>query len=161
MNKFITYAAIALGFVAYDAVTSADRDESGAIVKEGSVGAFQIQVGDCFDDTSSSYNQLTGEVSDLPGVPCSDPHDNEVFAVFDLKAASFPEEDALSEMVFESCINRFPSFVGKDYESSSLDITTLYPSRESWERKNDREVVCAVYDMEANKLKGSARGRGL
>jgi len=161
MKNLITYVAIALGFVAYNAVTSADRDESGAIVSEGSVGAFQIQVGDCFDDTSSLYSGEAGEVSDLPGVPCARPHDNEVFAVFDLKTASFPEGDAMSELVFDSCVDRFQRFVGRDYESSALDIMTLYPSRESWDRKNDREVVCAVYDMQEKKLEGSAKGLAL
>ena len=161
MKNLITYAAIALAFVAYNAITSADRDASGAIVSEGNLGAFQIQVGDCFDDTSSLYSGEIGEVSDLPGVPCAKPHDNEVFAVFDLKIASFPEADQMSELVFESCMQRFQSFVGRDYESSALDIMTLYPSQESWDRKNDREVVCAVYDMEENKLEGSAKGLAL
>jgi len=161
MKNVVTYIAIALGFVAYNAITNADRDDSGAIISEGNVGAFQIQVGDCFDDTSMLDAGEGGEVSDLPGVPCARPHDNEVFAVFDVGVASFPEGDAMGELAFESCMNRFQSFVGRDYESSALDIMTLYPSRESWDRKNDREVVCAVYDMEANKLEGSTKGLAL
>ena len=36
---------------------------------------------------------------------------------------------------------------------------TLYPTPQSWKQGNDREVVCAVYDMEANKLVGSAKGK--
>jgi hypothetical protein len=35
------------------------------------------------------------------------------------------------------------------------------PSRDSWHRQNDREVVYAVYDVAANKLVGSAQGRAL
>lgn len=46
------------------------------------------------------------------------------------------------------------AFVGRDYESSSLDIMTLFPTIESW-AQNDREVICAVYDMNATKLVGS------
>ena len=61
-------------------------------------------------------------------------------------------------MAHEGCLERFETFVGKDYESSSLDIATLYPSQESWQRQNDREVICAVYDMEAEKLTGSVKG---
>lgn len=38
---------------------------------------------------------------------------------------------------------------------------TLYPSRDSWHRLNDREVVCAVYDVTLAKLEGSVKGRGL
>jgi len=36
----------------------------------------------------------------------------------------------------------------------------MYPTIESWQQ-NDREVVCAVYDMEENKLVGSVQGRSL
>jgi hypothetical protein len=161
MKNVATYIAIALGFVAYNAMTSADRDDSGAIISEGNVDAFQIQVGDCFDDTSMVDAGAGGEVTDLPGVPCARPHDNEVFAVFDVGVANFPEGDEMGKLAFESCMNRFQSFVGRDYQSSSLDIMTLHPTRESWDRRNDREVICAVYDMEENKLRGSTKGQAL
>jgi hypothetical protein len=58
-------------------------------------------------------------------------------------------------------LERFEAFVGKDYESSALDVASLYPSRESWTNQNDREVICAVYDVDANKLTGSVKGLGL
>ena len=161
MKKFITYVAVALGVAGYNVITNADRDDSGAIISEGSVGAFQIREGDCFDHTGDAYSTENGEVSSLPGVPCSAPHDNEVFAVFDVNMASFPGADEMNELVFDTCMERFEPFVGRDYESSALDIMTLYPSEDSWKQKNDREVVCAVYDMDSNKLKGTAKGRGL
>ncbi len=155
MKSWGIYLLIALGFVAYNTITEADRDSSGAIVGEGSVDAFQVQVGDCFND-SSSFD----EISSLPGVPCSDPHDNEAFAVFDVSVAAYPGEDAMGELANTSCIERFEAFVGKDYESSALDVFTMYPSTDSW-IQDDREVVCAVYDMNAAKLVGSAKGRSL
>jgi len=155
MRRWSIYLLVALGFVAYNAMTEADRDGTGAIVGEGSVDAFKVRVGDCFDDTNSLE-----EISSLPGVPCSDPHDNEAFAVFDISVASYPGEDAMGELANESCVQRFEAFVGKDYESSSLDVFTMYPSTDSW-TQDDREVVCAVYDMNAAKLVGSAKGQGL
>ena len=157
MKGWGAYIIIALGVLGYKAMTDADRDDSGAIVDGGTVDAFDIRVGDCFDDSDGWGD----EISSLPGVPCSEPHDNEVFAVFDLNVNTFPEGNALGEMVFDACLDRFQGFVGRDYESSSLDIMTLYPSRESWSQRNDREVVCAVYDMEAKKLTGSVGGLGL
>ena len=132
---------------------TADRDGTGAIVAEGSVDAFQMRVGDCFDDGSTFDDE---NVDSVPGVPCSNPHDNEVYAVYDVAAASFPGE-GMADMAHEGCLARFEPFVGKDYESSSLDVATLYPSPESWQ-ENDREVVCAVYDVDAKKLTGSVKG---
>lgn len=153
MNRWAVYIIGALGFVIYGAVTDADRDETGAIVDAGTIDAFQIRVGDCFDDTGMG----DGEISSLPGVPCADPHDNEAYAVFNIKSASFPGDDEVSEIAYDSCMERFDRFVGKDYQSSSLDMFPIYPTAESW-AQDDREVICAVYDMNEEKLQGSVAG---
>jgi len=155
MKNWIVYLAAIAGFAIYGASTSADRDGSGVIVEEGSIDAFNVRVGDCFNDVS-----FDDEVSSVPGVPCSEPHDNETYAVFDVSVTSYPEGDGMSELAFESCMGHFEAYVGKDYESSSLDITTMFPSQQSW-RENDREVICAVYDMNAAKLTGTAKGSAL
>ncbi len=155
MKNWMVYLAAIAGFAIYGASTNADRDSSGAIVESGSIGAFNVRVGDCFNDVG-----FDDEVSSVPGVPCSQPHDNEAYAVFDVSVTSYPEGDGMSELAFNSCKEHFESYVGKDYESSSLDITTMFPSPKSWQQ-NDREVICAVYDMNANKLTGTARGSAL
>ncbi len=161
MKNWGIYILVALGIVVYKTSSQANRDGTGAIVGEGTVDAFTLRVGDCFDDTSSLFGGGGEEVSSLPGVPCSEPHDNEVFAVFDVAIDTFPEGDAMANLAFDSCLARFESFVGTNYDSSSLDIMTLYPSYESWSRQNDREVVCAVYDIESTKLVGTVKGRAL
>ena len=152
--------AIAIGAYLVNTAMLADRDSTGAIVDEGKINAFQMRVGDCFND-GSVFASEDAEVTNVPGVPCSDPHDNEVFAIFDVSVASFPEGDAMASLAFDSCLEHFKSFVGRDYESSSLDIATLYPSYESWHQQNDHEVVCAVYDVNAKKLVGSVKGLAL
>jgi len=152
MKNWGFYAVAVLAYLGYGAITSADRDSTGAIVGEGSIDAFGIIVGDCFDDTGFDNE----DVASLPGVPCSDPHDNEAFAVFDVSMASFPG-DEMGQIAYDSCMDRFSNFVGMEYESSTLEIMTLYPSSESWQQ-NDREVICALYDMDENKLQGSVKG---
>jgi len=156
MKIWATYILAAIGFVIYGAVTDVDRDDSGAIVGGGSVDAFNVQVGDCFNDVNS-YDQ---QIASVPGVPCSEPHDNETFAVFDVGVDSYPADGNMDQMAYDACMVHFQSFVGTEYESSSLEIATMYPSAESWEQ-NDREVICAVFDMNAEQLVGSAAGRGL
>lgn len=150
MRTWSLYVVIALGILIYGATTKVDRDSSGAIIGEGNVDAFQVRVGDCFNNTGS-FNE---EITDLPGVPCSDPHDNETYAVLDLTITTYPEAEGMAELAHETCLQHFDAFVGRDYESSSLDIMTLFPTIESW-AQNDREVICAVYDMNATKLVGS------
>ena len=161
MKNLAVYILVALGVVAYNVSTNADRDSTGSIVSEGSVDAFQLRVGDCFDDTYAAFGDEVSEVDSLPGVPCSSPHDNEVYATFDVSLAEFPSDDEMSMLAFDKCLERFEGFVGNSYEESELDILTLYPSKESWNLQNDREVVCALYDMNTNKLTGSARNSGM
>ena len=156
MKTWGMYILAALGFVTYGAMTGADRDSSGAIVDAGTVDAFNMQVGDCFDDADSNAEEITS----VPGVPCSEPHDNEAFAVFDVSLPEYPSEEAMGELAYNSCVERFEGFVGRDYQSSSLEVTTMYPTQGSW-AQDDREIVCAIYDMESKKLVGSAKGRGL
>jgi hypothetical protein len=161
MNSRVIYIAAALGFAIYGAATNVDRDDTGAIVGGGTVDAFNVQVGDCFNDAHLFDDELfEDEISSVPGVPCSEPHDNEAFAVIEVGIDNYLNEDAMYELAYDSCMTHFESFVGKDYESSTLEITTMFPSAESW-KENDREVVCAVFDMNADQLVGSAAGRGL
>lgn len=156
MKKWLVYVAAALGFAVYGAASNVDRDSAGAITGEGSVDAFQLRVGDCFDDP----NTLSDEVSNLKGVPCAKPHDNETFAVFDITIDTYPADDVIADLAHEACLERFEPFVGRDYDSSSLDILSLFPSADSWQ-ENDREVICAVYDVDATKLVGTARDTAL
>ncbi len=156
MKTWAVYIAAALGFAFYGAVSGVDRDGSGAIVGEGTLDAFAVKIGDCFDDATD----FGEEVSSLAGVPCADPHDNETYAVFDVSFDSYPNEEVMSGHASDACLEQFEPFVGKDYESSTLEISTMYPTQQSWDQ-SDREVVCAIYDMNANKLVGSAQGRGL
>ncbi len=160
MRNWIPYVLVGAGVAVYNVAMEADRDSSGAIVDAGNVGAFELRVGDCFDDASYSFDG-DDQITSLPGVPCSEPHDNEVYAVFDVNVGSYPEGEGMWELAMNRCVDRFEPFVGRDYESSSLDILTLYPTPESWKLENDREVVCAVYDIDANKLVGHAQGKGL
>ena len=157
MKSWVIYITAALGFAIYGAATNVDRDGSGAIVGEGSVDAFQVRQGDCFNDSHAIEGEY--EVSSVPGVPCSEPHDNEAFAVFDVAFADYPVDEDMGELAYNSCMTHFESFVGKEYDSSTLEITTLYPSSASW-AEDDREVVCAIFDMNAKKLVGSAKGLG-
>ena len=135
MKNIAGYALVFLAVFGYQYFTSADRDESGAIIDAGTVDAFSIKVGDCFDDVSATEN-----ISTIPAVPCGDPHDNETYAVFDVSVSSYPGRDEMETMAMESCLERFEGFVGVNYQESSLDIFPMFPSTESW-AQNDREDI--------------------
>lgn len=59
---------------------AARRNDAGEITEAGAVSAFEVRVGDCFDDGAFENT----EVQELPAIPCSQPHDNEIYATFDI-----------------------------------------------------------------------------
>ena len=153
--------SIAAGLVAAVAAaigitTAAERNAAGEITSAGSVGAFEVRVGDCFDDEAFAST----EISEVPGVPCTQEHDNEVYAAFDLPG-DWPGEARIEELAYEGCFDRFAGAIGKSYEESLIDYTTIFPSEGSWKQLDDREVLCVAYHMEGEKLMGSVLGSGL
>ena len=113
---------------------------------------FDLDVGDCFQDPDGF-----GEVSDVEIVDCSEPHDNEVFHLFDLAEGDYPGQATVSTLADEGCSAAFDGYVGIAYAESRYVYTTLSPTEESWDRGDDREVVCFLFDINFEQLSGSAR----
>ena len=114
---------------------------------------FSLTVGTCFDDVTGD------EVSDVPVVECSEPHDNEVYDLFDVEDGVFPGVDAIRETAQEGCIERFDAYVDFAYADSRYAVSSFYPTSGSWDQ-DDREVICFLYDVDLAKLTGSGSGAG-
>ena len=135
----------------------AERDDSGQIVGAGDVEVDELRLGDCFDDPSP----MTEQVTDLRGIPCGEPHENEVYHVFDLEEeGSWPGGDTLNSIGFDECFATFEPFVGAPYDSSRLDIGWIVPSKFGWEVDDDRQILCLLFDVRLELLSGSMRGSG-
>jgi hypothetical protein len=148
------------GWFLFTTLDDASRDDSGGIVDAGDLDVMKLQVGDCFDDPED----LEEVVFDVAAVPCSGPHDNEVFAVQPLGSSfgdSYPGDEALSDYTYEVCSgDLFDSYVGTPFVDSSLEVFTFTPTQESWD-DGDREFVCALFRLDFAKLTGTARDSGL
>jgi hypothetical protein len=127
---------------------------SGEVSEAGQLDVFTLSVGDCVDDTGGS------EVTEVPVVPCSDPHDNEVYYDFSIPDGdgSFPGDEAIQTAADEGCYAEFASFVGIAYEESTLDYSFYLPTQDSWERGGDRIVSCIIYDGTLAKVTGTLAG---
>lgn len=121
-----------------------------------SADPFALSVGDCFDDTEVGVN----EVTEVPGLPCSEPHDNEVYALFDLPPGTFPGDEQVDASASLGCYERFEGAIGRSYEESEIDFIAMYPTEDSWTRIDDREVVCIAFHMRYEKLSGSVLESG-
>lgn len=113
-----------------------------------------LQPGECFDDPG----EPTGEVTEIASVDCGEPHDNEVYALFDVEGGDLPGDDEVATSARNGCIGRFEDYVGVAYADAELFATWLYPSAASWE-DGDREVICVLFD-EDRQLEGAQQGTG-
>lgn len=123
----------------------------------GGQDVMSLRIGDCFDENASL--QQGGEVSSVPDIDCDEPHDFEVFHLADYAGSTFSPA-RIDDFAIESCYAAFSRYVGRSYESSSLDFTWLSPTPDGWD-EGDREIVCVAYRMDMGKLRGSVRGSGL
>jgi len=130
---------------------------------DSSTSVFDLSPGDCFDDPADGAADGS-QVETLPMVDCESPHDNEVYAIFevtdDLATGPYPGVVALDDEATGRCVPLFEDYVGSPYENTPrLDILWLSPTAESW-GNGDRLVTCALFDSDASKLTGSQRASG-
>ena len=86
---------------------------------------------------------------------------NEVYAVFDISESQWPGQARVDELAEQGCLDRFADAIGATYEDSILVIYTLSPTEGSWKQRKDKEVVCAAYHMDLEKLTGSVLNSGM
>ena len=153
-------ALVLAGWGFFTSLDDANRDGSGEIVAAGDLDVMTLQVGDCFDDPEV----IDEVVFDVAAVPCTEAHDNEVFAVQSVASdfgGVFPGLDALEQHGYEFCSGQtFDSYVGASYLDSALEVFSFTPTEESWDQ-GDREIVCALFRLDFAPLTESAQGSGL
>lgn len=99
---------------------------------------FALEVGDCFDQAEPAG----GTVTSVEPVACDLLHDHEVYAAFELDDEAWPGDEAVADAAEQGCIERFEGFVGVEYADSELEAAAFWPTEESWQERDDREVLC-------------------
>ena len=58
------------------------------------------------------------------------------------------------------CKAAFETYVGIDYDNSTLYLSYYYPTEETWTEINDREILCIVTTTDdfTTKTTGSVKG---
>ena len=111
------------------------------------VSALKAKPGDCL----VAPKAITAEVTDVTVVPCTQPHQQEVYALAGYplpagteKTAAYPGEAVLKAFADGACLGAFSGYVGSDYRDSSLFFTYLLPSARGWQAGDDRDVTCVI-----------------
>lgn len=141
----------------FGAVNAASRDDSGTITDAGTLHIADVRVGDCFDLTDGPDVEEVGEIR---AIPCGEPHSFEAYFLTDLAAGSYPSRSALDAEIESACFPSFETYVGRDYETSELYVTSFEPTPEGWE-EGDRGLLCVISTYNAETpLTGSVRDSG-
>ena len=139
-------------FLVVGYLTAARRDDAGSLTSAGTVSVYELRVGDCFNTDAE------GELSDVSGVPCEEPHAYEVFAVADYEGSAYPASDAAYAAAFyDVCAGPFASYVGEAFETSELWASAITPTEAGW-RDGDREFVCYLYEEDESDMTASMAG---
>lgn len=117
-----------------------------------------IDVGSGAEGTCLDFDTEVGaEVTELPTIDCSEPHSHEIFAVVVSDATVYPGLEALETTAQAKCLGEFEDFVGISVFDSTLFYSWLVPTLNSWDREDDREIICVVGNATGAPLVGSVR----
>jgi len=141
---------------------------------------FELHPGECLVPPKPNPNLSVAEVT---VVRCSQPHTEEVYCVVPysttlpekapscpaepsrssgLPSQDYPGTQALETFANAICLDEFSPYVGRNYKTSSLYYTYLYPSPRSWDapERRDRMVTCIIVSPSTD-LTRSVRGSRL
>jgi hypothetical protein len=138
---------IATGFVATSSGTPHHAVDAAA---PQDVDIDSLKVGECINE-SPDQAPIT-----VPLVPCSQPHDSEVFAVFSLTGRKYPGDAAVVRFAQGGCDKRFDAYVGTAADSDNWDIGYYTPTADTWS-VGDRRVFCTASHSDLTPLTGSVR----
>lgn len=148
--------AIVLAIVA--AVGAATRSSAtGQITGRGHLGPFSLKTGDCFNNPAGAQH-----ISAVTAIPCTQPHNAQVFAQFQLTGSdfSYPGTATVLHLASDGCDARTGS-VSKAKTTRAMTIRMLFPQQISW-TAGHRTVSCLLVnptaDLRSSLLKTKTAG---
>ncbi len=121
----------------------------GAVALAGCSSAPTIEVGDCLTNPSADHVRV---------ISCEQSHSGEVVGSYRAEDGPYPGEAALEQQAQGSCAAAFALYVGVPVASSIYDLVPLLPTKNTWEKRGDREILCVVRSTTGESLIGSVRG---
>jgi hypothetical protein len=149
MGRFLLIlvaGALALSGCAAAGSSVMEESEGQESASEGdqttAASVLELEIGTCVNDANIP---LRADLTDVPVVACTQPHDSELYAIVSVDDGAYPGADLLIEQGQSKCQASFADFVGIDFRSSLLDFHFYYPTPSSW-AQGDRTIYCMVFD---------------
>jgi hypothetical protein len=114
-------------------------------------------------DVNAAASSVVGTCSRAQGlgehvlVPCSRPHDEEVFWVASLDEGDYPGDTSLDDEANGVCTQHFRTYVGRAYEESDLDYDYYAPTEEEWSQGEHRVICVITTDLATTSARNSGR----
>ncbi|HET9347263.1 MAG TPA: septum formation family protein [Candidatus Limnocylindrales bacterium] len=120
----------------------------------GSSAPASLAVGDCIDVPDAAA------IATIPKLPCTEPHDGEVFHVFEVSGAggtTYPADPDWGTMIYPVCDPAFERYTGTAVETrTDIDYVYLVPTEDRWSN-GDRRVTCFIQSLDGAPLLRSYR----
>jgi hypothetical protein len=118
---------------------NATQSSTGKITHSGNLDVFALTTGDCFDNPTD-----TSDIENVTAIPCTQAHDSQVFAKFNLTGAdsSYPAQSALNKLADAGCNARTAS-IDKSKVTDAMQIRVLFPEQDAWS-DGQRTVSCLI-----------------
>lgn len=110
-----------------------------------------LRAGDCVDGLKAE--EL---VSGLTVLPCTSPHDGEVYAVFNLTGTTFPGQTQSDQLAEDGCGDRLDAYSPSANDDDNIGLFYFSPTDSTW-TAGDKSVIC-IAKGEKTKLTKSIRG---
>lgn len=110
-------------------------------------------IGTCVD-----FGDTVGaDVTELPEVPCGEEHSHEIYALAEVDLDTYPGFEALEADAQAQCLAAFEDYVGISAFDSELFFSWLVPTLTSWDKDDDRQIICLIGEGNGARLVGSVR----
>jgi hypothetical protein len=117
---------------------------------ETAVKVETLRVGDCVNGLEE------GDISKLPAISCSEPHEGEVVGDYQVSGSSYPGESAITDEANDKCNDILLAYSPSTKDDQSIGIYFVYPTVSSW-AQGDRQVLCIAEHTQGKKT-GSIKG---
>ena len=126
-----------------------------ATLRGGGTSPASLGAGDCIDVPSAA------DLSAIPKRLCTEPHDAEVFHVFEVAGAgggtAYPTDPEWGTLIYPVCDPAFEDYTGTPVETrTDIDYVYLVPTEDRW-ASGDRRVTCFIQSLDGSPLLRSYR----
>jgi len=139
VGKFTRIVTVS-GTLAIGVLAGCSGDDDTATTEVPVLDADDSLVGACL----AFAPDVGSEITSFPRVECAQPHSHEVFAVVDSASSNYPGFEALEAEAQVACLAAFEPYVGVNAFDSTLFYEWIVPTLDSWDRADDRQIICVA-----------------